>query len=89
MFSGFELYSRWVPLKHSRYEVTATDLCIGQIEASTCPPSQGNPPRHLTFLKIVVQIPPTRAKMPFKCPTLGSIQVIKFPQPGDILQAQK
>ena len=27
-------------------------LCIGQIEASTCPPG------HLTFLKIIVQIPP-------------------------------
>ena len=31
-------------------------LCIGQIEASTCPP--GQPPGHLTFLKVVVQIPP-------------------------------
>ena len=30
----------------------------------------------------------TQAKMPFKCPTLGSIQVIKCPHPGDILQAQ-
>ena len=28
-------------------------LCIGQIEASTCPP--GQPPGHLTFLKIIVQ----------------------------------
>ena len=33
--------------------------------------------------------PPTRAKMPFKCPTLGSIQVIKYPHPGDISQAHK
>ena len=31
-------------------------LCIGQIEASTCPP--GQPPGHLTFLKIIVQIAP-------------------------------
>ena len=31
-------------------------LCIGQIEAATCPP--GQPPRHLTFLKFFVQIPP-------------------------------
>ena len=31
-------------------------LCIGQIEASTSPP--GQPPGHLTFLKIIVQIPP-------------------------------
>ena len=49
----------------------------------------GQPPGHLTFLKIIVQIPPTRAKMPFKCSTLGSIQVIKCPHPGDISQAQK
>ena len=28
-------------------------------------------------------------KMLFKCPTLGSIQVIKCPHPGDISQAQK
>ena len=31
-------------------------LCIGQMEASTCPPRE--PPGHLTFLKIIVQIPP-------------------------------
>ena len=31
-----------------------TNLCIGQIEASTSP----QPPGHLTFLKIIVQIPP-------------------------------
>ena len=34
-------------------------LCIGQIEASTCPPTPpGQTPGHLTFLKIIVQIPP-------------------------------
>ena len=60
-------------------------LCIGQIEASTCPP-RATPRGHLTFLKIIVKIPP---KMPFKCPTLGSIQVIKRPHPWDISQAQK
>ena len=32
-------------------------LCIGQIEASTCPPPRQTP-GHLTFLKIIVQIPP-------------------------------
>ena len=53
------------------------------------PPPPGNPPGYLTFLKIIDQIPPTRAKMPFKCPTLGSIQVIKCLHPGDISQAQK
>ena len=51
-------------------------LCIGQIEASTCPPP-GKPPGIWLFWKLVLKIPPTRAKMPFKCPTLGSIQVIK------------
>ena len=34
-----------------------TLLCIGQIEASTCP-HPGQPPGHLNFLKIIVQIPP-------------------------------
>ena len=49
----------------------------------------GQPSGHVTFLKIIVQIPPTRAKMPFKCPTLRSIQVIKYPHPGDISQEHK
>ena len=44
----------------------------------------GQPPGHLTFL---FKFSPNRAKMPFKCPTQGSIQVIKFPHPGDISQA--
>ena len=34
------------------------------------------------FWKLSFKFPPTRAKMPFKCPTLGSIQVIKCPHPG-------
>ena len=33
-------------------------LCIGQIEVSTCPPPPRATPGHLTFLKIIVQIPP-------------------------------
>ena len=36
---------------------------------------------------LLFKFPPTRAKLPFKCPTLGSIQVIKCPHPGDISQA--
>ena len=36
----------------------SSKLCIGQIEASTCPPTPGEPPGHLTFLKIIVQILP-------------------------------
>ena len=53
------------------------------------PPPPEQPPGHLTFLKIIVKFPPTRAKMPLKCPTLGSIQVIKCPHPGDISQARE
>ena len=49
----------------------------------------GNPPGIWLFWNFLLKFPPTRAKMPFKCPTLGSIQVIKCPHPGDILQAQK
>ena len=65
-------------------------LCIGQIEASTSPPPPlGNPPGIWLFWKLLFKFPPTRAKMPFKCPTLGSIQVIKCPHPGDISQAHK
>ena len=49
----------------------------------------GNSPGIWLFWKLLFKFPPTRAKMPFKCPTLGSIQVIKCPDPGDISQAQK
>ena len=57
-------------------------LCIGQIETSTCPPP-GNLPGIWLFWKLLFKFPPTRAKMPFKCPTLGSIQVIKCPHPEE------
>ena len=59
LFLFFHLWSllfilhRVSPTLFSKYAV----LCIGQIEASTCPP--GQPPGHLTFLKIIVQIPPS------------------------------
>ena len=33
--------------------------------------------------------PPIQAKMPFKCPTVESMQVIKCPHPGNISQAHK
>ena len=32
---------------------------------------------------LLFKFPPTQAKMPFKCPTQGSIKVIKCPHPGD------
>ena len=52
-------------------------------------PPPGQLPGHLTFLKIIVQIPPPRAKMLFKYPTRGSIRVTKCPHPGDISQAHE
>ena len=60
---------------------------IGQIEASTSPP--GQPPTHLTFFKIIIQIPPYPSQNAVQMPlgTLGSIQVIKCPHPRDISQA--
>ena len=55
-------------------------LCIGQIEASTCPP--GQPTGHLTFLKIIVQIPPypgqNAVQMPHTSVHLGD----QMPPPG-------
>ena len=53
-------------------------------------PPPGQPLGHLTSVwELLFKFPPTQAKMPFKCPTLGSIQVIKCPHPGDISQAHK
>ena len=46
-------------------------------------PPPGNPPGIWLFWKLLFKFPPTRAKMPFKCPTLGSIQVIKCPHPEE------
>ena len=82
MFSGFELYSRWVPLKHSRYEVTATGLCIGQIEASTCPPSPGNPPGIWLFWKLLFKFPLPGPKCRSNAPHLGPFRWSNAPNPG-------
>ena len=76
----FEINQLWAFLKFPF--CGGFSLYIGQIEVSTSPP--GQPPGYLTFWKIIVQIPPTQTKMPFKCPTLGSIQVIKCLHPGEI-----
>lgn len=39
----------------------------------------GQPPGHLNFWKIFVEIPPSRAKKLFKCLIIGPFQVIKCP----------
>ena len=54
-------------------------LCIGQIEASTCPP--GQPPGHLTFLKIVVQIPPYPGQNAVQIPHTGVHSGDQMPPP--------
>ena len=53
------------------------------------PPPPDKPPGIWLFWKLLFQFSSTRAKIMFKCPTLGSIQVIKCPHPGDISQAHK
>ena len=53
------------------------------------PPPQATPRAFDFFENCCSNSPPSRTKMPFKCPTLGSIQVIKCPHPGDISQAYK
>ena len=53
------------------------------------PPPPGQTPGIWLFWKLSFKFAPTRDKMSFKCPTLGSIQVIKCPRPGDISQAHK
>ena len=55
-------------------------LCVGQIQASTSPP--GNPPGIWLFWKLLFKFPPTRAKMPFKCPTLDISQAHKWHKDG-------
>ena len=44
-------------------------------------PPPGQPPGIWLFWKLLFKFPPPRAKMLFKCPTLGSIRVIKCPPP--------
>ena len=45
-------------LPHFSFFKKIVALCIGQIAASIYPPPPRQPPGHLTFLKIIVQIPP-------------------------------
>ena len=55
-------------------------LCIGQIEASTCP--LGHPPGHLTFLKIIVQIPPYPGQNAVQMPHTSVHSGDQMPPPG-------
>ena len=71
------------------YQLTRT---ASQLSSVVIPINRATTPRYLTSLKIIVKknnsLPPsTRAKMLFKGPTLGSIQVIKCPHPRNISQA--
>ena len=53
--------------------------CIGQIKASTCPP--GKPPGHLTFLKIIAQIPPYLGQNAVQMPHTGVHSGDQMPPP--------
>ena len=54
-------------------------LCTSQIEASTYPP--GQPPVHLNFWKIFVQIPPSRGRKAVQMPHFRSIAGDQMPPP--------
>ena len=46
--------------------------CTSQIEVSTSPPP-GQPPGHMNFWKIFVQIPPSPGQKAVQMPTIRSI----------------
>ena len=46
------------------------------------PPPMGNPPGIWLFRKLLFKFPPTGAKIPFKCPTLGPFRWSNAPTPG-------
>ena len=46
------------------------------------PPPPGQPPGIWLLGKLLFKFPPTRAKMPFKCPTLGPFRWSNAPTPG-------
>ena len=53
------------------------------------PPLPGQPPGHLTFMKIIVQIPPYPGQNAVQMPHTGVHSGDQMPHPGDISQAQK
>ena len=71
---------KWKPIisDFQRFSVSLIPidvLCIGQIEASTCPPGQ------LTFLKIIVQIPPYPGQNAVQMPHTGVHSGDQMPPP--------
>ena len=66
-----------------------SELCIGQIEASTCPPPPGQPPGHLTSLKIIVQIRPHRGQNAVQMPHTGVHLGDQMPPPRGLFTGTK
>ena len=67
--------------------VAICGLCIGQIESPTCPPRAT--PRHLTFLKIIVQIPPYPGQNAAQMPHTGVHSGDQMPPPRGQLTGTK
>ena len=51
-----------------KYQRIYFSLCTSQTEASTSPPPTGQPPGHLNFWKIFVQIPPSPGRKAVQMP---------------------
>ena len=68
----------WNSAKHAR-------LCNVSVKSKL----QHAPPGHLTFLKIIVQIPPYPGQNAVQMPHTGVHSGDQMPHPGDISQAQK
>ena len=80
-----ELYYMKNLLANSRYIYKQTKIyqfLMYRSNRSFNMPPPGNPPGIWLFWKFLFKFPPTRAKMPYKWPTLGSIQVTNAPTPG-------
>ena len=66
-------------IKRASSSSSMKSLCTSQIEASTSPP--GQPPGHLNFWKICVQIPPSRGRKAVQMPHHRSIPGDQMPPP--------
>ena len=66
--------------KNTIYLLSMYPLCTSQTEASTSPPP-GQPPGHLIFWKIFVQIPPSRGRKAVQMPHHRSIPGDQMPPP--------